>query len=72
MQEPLGRSMAETLCEGQQRKGASPMDGARVTPRTDAESESPPGVAGQTNGVSHVESRRQNIYSPLPANHTFL
>jgi len=34
-----------------------------VTPRTDAESEGPPGDASRAVVVSHAESWRQNIYS---------
>ena len=49
--------------KAKRRKGGSPTDGARVTPRTDAESEGPPGDARRAVVVSHAESWRQNIYS---------
>ena len=55
--------MAETPCEVKRWKGASPMDGARVTLRTDAELERPPGAARQAVGVSHAESWRRSIYA---------
>ena len=47
------------------------MDGARVTPRMDAESEHPPGAVRQAACVSHAESWRQNIYTPKSLNKTF-
>ncbi len=53
--------MVETPCEVKRRKGASPMDGARVTLRTDAELERPPGDAKRAVGVSHAESWQRNI-----------
>jgi len=64
--------MVETPCEVKRRKGASPMDGARVTPRTDAELERPPGDAKRAVGVSHAESWRRNIYASKLAHYTFL
>jgi hypothetical protein len=48
--------MIETPCEVKRRKEASPMDGARVTLRTDAELERTPGNAKRAVGVSHAES----------------
>ncbi len=64
--------MVETPCEVKRWKGASPMDGARVTLRTDAELERPPGAARRGVGVSHAESWRRNIYASKPAHYTFL
>ncbi len=64
--------MVETPCEVKRRKGASPMDGARVTLRTDAELECPPGDAKRAVGVSHAESWRRNIYASKLAHYTFL
>ncbi len=64
--------MVETPCEVKRRKGASPMDGARVTLRTDAELERPPGDAKRAVGVSHAESWRRNIYASKPAHYIFL
>ena len=48
------------------------MDGARVTLRTDAELERPPGDAKRAVGVSHAESWRRNIYASKLAHYTFL
>ncbi len=48
------------------------MDGARVTLRTDAELERPPGDAKRAVGVSHAESWRRNIYASEPAHYNFL
>ena len=45
------------------------MDGARVTPRKDAESERPPGGARQVFPIT--ETWRQNIYSPKQAHYIF-
>jgi hypothetical protein len=48
------------------------MDGARVTLRTDAEFERPPGAVKRAVGVSHAESWRRSIYASKLALYTFL
>jgi len=48
------------------------MDGARVTLRTDAELERPPGAVKRAVGVSHAESWRRSIYASKLALYTFL
>jgi hypothetical protein len=63
--------MAATPCEGERRKGASPMDGARGPLNMDVNWPGPPFVVRQADGVAVMRSLATNIYAFKLTNYYF-